>query len=68
MAVVLADPAGTFATLTQFERHAEAYALDAQFHIEREQLLARREATLVVRPALTLGESQIDPACSASRD
>jgi hypothetical protein len=59
--VVLADPAGTFATLTQFERHAEAYALDAQFHIEREQLLARREATLVVRPALTLGESQIDP-------
>ncbi len=60
--VVLADPAGTFATLTQFEHHAENYTLDAQFHIEREQLLARREATLAVRTSLLLGTTHLDPA------
>ena len=60
--IVLSDPAGTFATLTQFEHHAEEYRLDAQFHIEREQLLARRDATLAVRTALMLGESHLDPA------
>ena len=38
------------------------YQLDAQFHIDREQLLARREATLAVRTSLMLGESQLDPA------
>ncbi|MEO6788321.1 MAG: hypothetical protein ABI318_19535, partial [Chthoniobacteraceae bacterium] len=60
--VVVADPEGTFATLTQFEHHAEAYTLDAEFHIVREQLLARREATLAVRVALLLGETHLDPA------
>jgi hypothetical protein len=60
--LVVSDPAGTFATLTQFEHHAEAYRLDAQFHIEREQLLGRRDATLAVRTALMLGESHLDPA------
>ncbi len=60
--VVLADAEGTFATLAQFEHHAEAYVLDAQFHIVREQLLARREATLAVRVALLLGEAHLDPA------
>ncbi len=58
---VLADPAGTFATLTQVERHSEAYVLDAQFQIEREQLIARRQATLAIRPGLTIGESHLDP-------
>jgi hypothetical protein len=60
--LVISDPAGNFATLTQFEHHAEAYRLDAQFHIEREQLLARHDATLAVRTNLMLGESQLDPA------
>jgi autotransporter-associated beta strand protein len=60
--IVLASPDGTFATLTQFQHHAEDYRLDAQFHIEREQLLARREATLAVRATLMLGESHLDPA------
>ncbi len=60
--IVLADPDGTFATLAQFEHHGEEYRLDAQFHIEREQLLARREATLAVRVALLLGEAHLDPA------
>ncbi|MFM7604088.1 MAG: hypothetical protein ACKO8Z_02675, partial [Prosthecobacter sp.] len=49
------------ATLTQFNHHAEAYRLDAQFHIEREQLLARHEATLAVRTALMLGETHLAP-------
>ncbi len=60
--IVVADAEGTAATLTQFEHHAENYVLDAKFHIEREQLLARREATLAVRTALMLGESHLDPA------
>lgn len=59
--LVLSDAAGSFATLTRFEHHAENYLLDAQFHIEREQLLARREATLAVRTSLMLGEVHLDP-------
>ncbi|MGB8166133.1 MAG: hypothetical protein WCF18_01495 [Chthoniobacteraceae bacterium] len=57
--IILADPAGGFATLTQFEHHGESYRLDAQFHLEREQLLARREATLAVRASLLLGDAQV---------
>jgi len=60
--IVLADAEGTFATLAQFAHHTEAYVLVAQFHIEREQLLARREATLAVRTALMLGEAHLDPS------
>ncbi|MFM7182797.1 MAG: hypothetical protein ACKO2G_15220 [Verrucomicrobiales bacterium] len=60
--IVVSDPAGGFATLTQFDHHAESYTLDAQFHIEREQLLARRDATLAVRASLLLGEAHLDPA------
>ena len=59
--IVLADAAGQFATLANFEHHAEQYRLDAQFHVEREQLLARREATLAVRAALLLGDAQVSP-------
>ncbi|MEP6670826.1 MAG: hypothetical protein ABJF10_16835 [Chthoniobacter sp.] len=59
--IILADAAGTSATLTEFVHHGEQYRLDAQFHIEREQLLARREATLAVRAALLLGEAQVSP-------
>ncbi len=57
--VVLADAAGSFATLTSFEHHAEEYQLDAQFDIEREELLARREGTLAVRTSLLLGDAQL---------
>lgn len=59
--LIIGDAAGTFATLTQFNHHAEEYRLDAQFHIEREQLLARREATLAVRTTLMLGETHLAP-------
>lgn len=50
--IILADAAGTFATLTRFQHHGEEYRLDAQFHIEREQLLAGRQATLAIRTSL----------------
>ncbi len=57
--IVLASADGTFASLANFEHHAEEYRLDAQFHIEREQLLGRRDATLAVRTALLLGDARI---------
>jgi hypothetical protein len=57
--VVLADSAGEFATLASFEHHAENYRLDAQIFVEREQLLARREATIGIRPALLLNDAQV---------
>ena len=59
--LIIGDAAGTFATLASFTHHAEDYRLDAQFHIEREQLLARREATLAVRTALMVGEAHLAP-------
>ena len=57
--VVLADAAGSFATLATFQHHAETYRLDAQFHLEREQLLAGRQATLGVRTSLLLGQEMV---------
>jgi len=59
--LIIGDSTGTFATLSSFTHHAENYELDAQFHIEREQLLARREATLAVRTSLMLGEALLSP-------
>jgi hypothetical protein len=59
--LIVGDAAGTFASLAQFQHHAEEYHLDAQFHIEREQLLAHREATLAVRVTLRAGEVPIPP-------
>ncbi len=59
--IVLADAPGGFASLATFDHHAEAYRLDAQFHVEREQLLARREATLAVRTALLVGDARVAP-------
>ncbi len=59
--LIIGDAAGTFATLASFTHHAEDYRLDAQFHIEREQLLARREATLAVRTTLMIGEAHLSP-------
>lgn len=55
-AIILADSAGTFATRASFHHHGEQYALDAQFHIAREQLVAGREATLGIRTVLRLGD------------
>ena len=57
--IVLSDAAGNFATLANFEHHAEHYQLDAQIHVEREQLLAGRDATIAVRAALLLSDAQV---------
>jgi autotransporter-associated beta strand protein len=57
--IILADAAGEFATFTNFEHHAESYKLDAQFHLEREQLLAGKQATLAVHAGLLLGDAQV---------
>ncbi|MDB6175305.1 MAG: hypothetical protein JWL59_4616 [Chthoniobacteraceae bacterium] len=57
--IILADATGDFASLTNFEHHTEEYRLDAHFHIEREQLLAGREATVAIRTALLLGDTQV---------
>ena len=57
--IILADASDEFATLTTFEHHDETYALEAEFHIDREQLLARREATLAIRTTLLLGQTPV---------
>jgi hypothetical protein len=59
--LIIGDAAGSFATLTSIAHHAEDYRLDAQFHIEREQLLSRREATLAMRTDLMMGEAHLSP-------
>ncbi len=57
--LVIADATGEFAMLTAFRHHNEAYRFDVQFHIEREQLLAGRDATLALRSALFVNDAQI---------
>ena len=60
--IILADPSGEFASLAQFEHHAERYHLDGQFYLHREQLLAGREATLAMRVGLLLGQATVPTA------
>ncbi|HVR76153.1 MAG TPA: hypothetical protein VMT52_17610, partial [Planctomycetota bacterium] len=50
--IVLAH--GDFAVLESLEHQAEAYALAAGFHVEREALLSRAKAQVLVRPSLLL--------------
>ncbi|MFM8930997.1 MAG: hypothetical protein ACKOS8_03840, partial [Gemmataceae bacterium] len=45
---------GNQASLEMIDHLAESYALSAGFHVERESLLARGQAELLVRPQLTL--------------
>jgi hypothetical protein len=59
---IIADAPGQFATLTNIEHHAETYALDAQFHVEREQLIPGKTATIAVRAGLVLNDSTIAPS------
>ena len=59
--IILANADGTFATLTRFQQHSENYGLDANFHLEREQLLAGRDATLLVRATILVGKSRVSP-------
>lgn len=43
-----------FATLDRVRQEAETYALHAGIHVERESLLRRKEASVIVRPGLYL--------------
>lgn len=47
---------GELTTLETFEHRAERYALHAGIHVEREALLRRKQAEVLVRPSLTLGD------------
>ncbi len=50
--VVLAD--GEFACLDHIDRRPESYALAAGIHVDREELLARRTARVLIRPSLSI--------------
>lgn len=50
--IVLAH--GDFCSLDEFQHQSENYLLAAGIHVDRESLLARHQAQLVVRPQLTL--------------
>jgi hypothetical protein len=45
---------GDFATLASFPHEKEEYRFAAGFYVDRESLLRRRKATVVVRPVLTI--------------
>ncbi len=50
---------GSFAVLDRFQHQAEQYALQAGIHVEREALLTRKKAQVVVRPCLTLNGTPV---------
>jgi hypothetical protein len=47
---------GELTTLESFQHRAERYELHAGIHVEREALLRRKQAEVLVRPSLTLGD------------
>lgn len=53
--MVVTNAQQAFASLAELRQSAEAYQLDADFHVEREQLLSGRKAKLAVRAALWAG-------------
>jgi len=59
--VVISDVEGTFASLSEFEHEGENYTLDARMHVEREQLLAGRDAVVGIRPVLRLNGEPVAP-------
>src|SRR5207248_457359 len=50
---------GDFASLDHLQHQAEGYALTAGIHVDREALLARRVAAVLVRPGLTLNGTPV---------
>ncbi|MBN1441078.1 MAG: hypothetical protein JXA90_00145, partial [Planctomycetes bacterium] len=55
--IVLAE--GDLATLEWLDHRAEQYQLAAGIHVEREALLSRRKALVMVRPSLSLGGAPV---------
>ena len=50
---------GNFATLAEFGHESEDYELDAGIYVDRETLLKRQTATVVVRPALYVNKTPV---------
>ncbi len=55
--VVLID--GQFASLANFQHQGEAYRFSAGFYVDREALLKRRKAQVLVRPVLRINDLQV---------
>lgn len=51
-AIVLCD--GGFCSLDHFQHEAESYQLHAAFHVDRESLIRRKIAKVIIRPSLTV--------------
>jgi hypothetical protein len=47
------------ATLDHFQHEAENYTLAAGIHVDRESLLTRKKATVVIRPSLTINGTPV---------
>jgi hypothetical protein len=60
--IILADNAGQFATLTNFEHHAEQYALDAQFTSSGNSFWRVGRRRWPSAAVLLLGNAQVAPA------
>ncbi|MCY2927218.1 MAG: hypothetical protein NT031_17655 [Planctomycetota bacterium] len=55
--IILSD--GRSASLAQFDHQPESYQLSAGIYVDRESLLARQKATVIVRPALALNGTPV---------
>jgi hypothetical protein len=50
---------GDFCSLAEFQHQEETYSLTAGIFVDREQLLSRRKAEVVIRPSLRLGTTPV---------
>lgn len=50
---------GDFSSLEFFQQEAENYTLSAGFYVDREELIARRQAELIVRPQLSMNGTPV---------
>ncbi|MDA0282714.1 MAG: hypothetical protein O3B86_05115 [Planctomycetota bacterium] len=55
--IILRD--GEFATLESFQHEAENYSLTAGIFVDRESLLTRKKASVVIRPSLTINGTPV---------
>jgi hypothetical protein len=51
--------AGSLSTLAEFQHQAEEYRLLAGIHVDRESLLARRKAQVLIRPSLSVSGAPV---------
>lgn len=51
--------AGDFSSLDEYDRQAENYAFTAGVYVDREELLARRKARVLIRPSLSVNGTPI---------